>query len=99
MNSILMSFRILTVYIYYCWLVASYIEDKWSHKNYLLFNRNRFSYQDTPRARIFARDHVGVTDMESMLRLMRSNDFRNDPESRCETCFPPYSAENAISSR
>ncbi|XP_025421443.1 putative phospholipase B-like 2 isoform X2 [Sipha flava] len=60
---------------------------------------NWFSYRNTPRARIFARDHVNVKDMSSMLFLMRSNDFRNDPEARCESCVPPYSAENAISSR
>ncbi|CAI6362403.1 unnamed protein product [Macrosiphum euphorbiae] len=60
---------------------------------------NWFSYKDTPRARILARDHVGVTDVPSMMHLMRSNDFRNDPESRCESCAPPYSAANAISSR
>lgn len=59
---------------------------------------NRFSYQDTPRARIFARDHTKVVDMQSMLRLMRSNDFKHDPESKCD-CIPPYSSENAISSR
>lgn len=61
--------------------------------------QNRFSYKDTPRARILARDHIGVTDVPSMMHLMRSNDFRNDPESRCESCAPPYSAANAISSR
>lgn len=60
---------------------------------------NWFSYKDNPRARIFARDHVSVTDVPSMMRLMRSNDFRNDPQSRCESCIPPYSAANAISSR
>ncbi|VVC38023.1 Phospholipase B-like [Cinara cedri] len=57
-----------------------------------------FSYSDTPRARIFARDHVNIHCDQCMWHLMRSNDFKNDPESRCD-CSPPYSAENAISAR
>ncbi|ELU15812.1 hypothetical protein CAPTEDRAFT_183314 [Capitella teleta] len=57
-----------------------------------------FSYERTPRALIFKRDHSKVTDMESMTKLMRYNDFKNDPLSKCK-CTPPYSAENAISAR
>ncbi|XP_050533950.1 putative phospholipase B-like 2 [Daktulosphaira vitifoliae] len=57
-----------------------------------------FSHSDTPRARIFARDQIKVVDEQSMLNLMRSNDFKHDPESECN-CTPPYSSENAISSR
>ena len=34
-----------------------------------------------------------------MTALMRYNNFRHDPLSRCEGCDPPYSAENAISAR
>lgn len=30
-----------------------------------------FSYENTPRAKIFRRDHSRVTDIESMTRLMR----------------------------
>ena len=30
-----------------------------------------FSYERTPRARIFKRDHVKVTDIKSMTKLMR----------------------------
>jgi len=30
-----------------------------------------FSYEHTPRANIFRRDHHKVADMDSMLRLMR----------------------------
>lgn len=58
----------------------------------------RFSYSGTPRARIFARDHVNVHCAGCMLHLMRSNDFKHDPESKCD-CNPPYTAENAISAR
>ncbi|VDL84219.1 unnamed protein product [Nippostrongylus brasiliensis] len=46
-----------------------------------------YSYDRTPRARIFRRDHGSVVDMDSMIKLMR-----------CD-CNPPYSAENAISCR
>ena len=51
------------------------------------------------RAKIFQRDHVNVVDMDSMVKLMRSNNFKTDPFSKCDGCDPPYSAENAISSR
>merc|ERR1719290_214587 len=57
-----------------------------------------FSYDKTPRALIFARDASGVEDMESMIRLMRYNNYTKDPLSACN-CTPPYSAENAISAR
>jgi len=57
-----------------------------------------YSYENAPRAKIFARDQGKVTDLDSMMKLMRYNDFQNDPLSRCN-CSPPYSAENAISSR
>ncbi|KAF0308876.1 putative phospholipase B-like 2 [Amphibalanus amphitrite] len=55
-------------------------------------------YDMTPRARIFRRDQDGVTDVGSMMKLMRYNDYKNDPLSACD-CEPPYSAENAISAR
>ncbi|XP_043199589.1 putative phospholipase B-like 2 [Amphibalanus amphitrite] len=57
-----------------------------------------FSYDMTPRARIFRRDQDGVTDVGSMMKLMRYNDYKNDPLSACD-CEPPYSGENAISAR
>jgi len=38
-----------------------------------------YTYQLAPRAKIFRRDVGKVTDMESMKRLMRSNDYKNDP--------------------
>lgn len=57
-----------------------------------------FSYDRTPRANIFRRDHVKVKDVKSMTKLMRYNNFKHDPLSQCN-CTPPYSGENAISSR
>ena len=58
-----------------------------------------FTYDKTPRALIFKRDHGKVVDLESMERMMRYNDFKNDPLSACQ-CIPLHSsAENAISAR
>ncbi|KAF8357984.1 hypothetical protein PRIPAC_92979 [Pristionchus pacificus] len=57
-----------------------------------------FTYDKTPRALIFARDEKSVVDVDSMRRLMRSNNYMQDPLSRCD-CNPPYSAENAIACR
>jgi hypothetical protein len=62
-----------------------------------------FSYDDTARARIFRRDHLKVTDLKSMYKLMRYNDFKNDLLSQCSSydhsCSPPFSADSAIAAR
>ncbi|XP_036418379.1 putative phospholipase B-like 2 isoform X2 [Colossoma macropomum] len=58
-----------------------------------------FSYSENPRAQIFRRNQTLVTDMESMVRLMRYNNFKNDPLSVCEGCDPPHNGENTISAR
>ena len=55
-----------------------------------------FTYDKSPRALIFKRDHNKVKDLESMTKLMRYNNFKKDPLSRCQGCDPPYSAENAL---
>jgi len=57
-----------------------------------------FTYDKTPRAQIFRRDHHKVVDETTMVKLMRYNDFKNDPLSKCD-CSPPYNGENAISAR
>lgn len=57
-----------------------------------------FSYDKAPRALIFARDQGNVKDVNSMLALMRYNNFQEDPLSRCD-CTPPYSAESTIAAR
>ena len=57
-----------------------------------------FSYDKNPRALIFKRDANKVTDMDSLYKLMRYNDYQHDPLAKC-ACSPPYSAINAISSR
>ncbi|MCI4378040.1 hypothetical protein PGIGA_G00211250 [Pangasianodon gigas] len=58
-----------------------------------------FSFSDNPRAQIFRRNQSLVTDMESMVRLMRYNNFKNDPLSECDGCNPAQNGENAISAR
>jgi len=45
-----------------------------------------------------------MTDLDTMLALMRYNDFRNDPLSQCSlynhTCSPePYNSDLTIASR
>ena len=57
-----------------------------------------FTYDRTPRALVFKRDHHKVVGLSSMASLMRYNDFTHDPLSACN-CTPPYSAENAIAAR
>ncbi|NXK48824.1 PLBLB protein, partial [Chauna torquata] len=58
-----------------------------------------FTYDKNPRAQIFRRNQTQVHDMDSMVRLMRSNNYLRDPLSRCRGCDPPQNAENAISAR
>ncbi|XP_033924171.1 putative phospholipase B-like 2 [Melopsittacus undulatus] len=58
-----------------------------------------FSYDKNPRAQIFRRNQTLVHDLDSMVRLMRSNNYLQDPLSRCRGCDPPQNAENAISAR
>ncbi|XP_004690760.1 PREDICTED: putative phospholipase B-like 2 [Condylura cristata] len=58
-----------------------------------------FSYDGSPRAQIFRRNHSMVHDMESMLQLLRYNDFLHDPLSLCKDCTPQPNGENAISAR
>lgn len=57
-----------------------------------------FDYDLNPRSQIFKRGHAKVQDIDSLFKLMRYNDFKNDALSKCN-CTPPYSAENAISAR
>ena len=58
-----------------------------------------WSYERSPRAQIFKRDNSKVEDMESMIELMRSNNYMTDPLSACPNCSPGYSASYAISAR
>ncbi|XP_061134970.1 putative phospholipase B-like 2 [Syngnathus typhle] len=58
-----------------------------------------FSLDQNPRAQIFKRDQKNITDVASMMRLMRYNNFKEDPLSQCQDCNPPKNGENAISAR
>ncbi|XP_010181268.1 PREDICTED: putative phospholipase B-like 2, partial [Mesitornis unicolor] len=58
-----------------------------------------FTYDRNPRAQIFRRNQTQVHDLDSMVRLMRFNNYLQDPLSRCRGCDPPQNAENAISAR
>lgn len=45
-----------------------------------------FSYQLAPRAKIFRRDEGKVVDMPSMKRIMRYNEYEDDPYSEGDSC-------------
>ncbi|PAV60350.1 hypothetical protein WR25_07827 [Diploscapter pachys] len=83
------------------WVIVDYKKFKSGQKQQdpgLLYVLELMPYDKAPRAKIFARDHHTVVDMDSLLKLMRSNNFKHDPFSRCN-CTPPYSGESAISCR
>ncbi|KAJ8883119.1 hypothetical protein PR048_014959 [Dryococelus australis] len=58
-----------------------------------------YSYERTPRALIFRRDHAKVSNTTTMLNLMRYNNYLREPLSRCSACQPPHNAENTIACR
>ncbi|KAI7808257.1 putative phospholipase B-like 2 [Triplophysa rosa] len=58
-----------------------------------------FSFSENPRAQIFHRNQTLITDIESMVRLMRYNNYKEDPLSVCDDCVPVQNGENAISAR
>ncbi|XP_056263761.1 phospholipase B-like 1 isoform X1 [Pseudoliparis swirei] len=45
-----------------------------------------FSYDLCSRAKIFRRDQADVKDLDSLKRIMRSNDYKKDPYSKGEPC-------------
>ncbi|XP_071850229.1 putative phospholipase B-like 2 [Apostichopus japonicus] len=57
-----------------------------------------FSYENCPRAKMFRRNHTDAIDTDSVMKLMRYNDFQNDSLGACN-CTPPYSGELGISAR
>uniref|UniRef100_A0A8D0H935 Phospholipase B-like n=1 Tax=Sphenodon punctatus TaxID=8508 RepID=A0A8D0H935_SPHPU len=58
-----------------------------------------FTYDKSPRAQIFRRNQTLVRNMDTMIRLMRYNNFLKDPLSHCQGCDPSQNGENAISAR
>ena len=57
-----------------------------------------FSHNKNPRAQLFRRDYALATNVTTALRLMRHNNFTEDPLSSCN-CSTGYTADNAIASR
>ncbi|ESO82430.1 hypothetical protein LOTGIDRAFT_223334 [Lottia gigantea] len=57
-----------------------------------------FTHDKYARALIFDRDQQYVENVTGLVRLMRYNDYKHDPLSRCN-CTPPYSANLAIMAR
>ncbi|XP_067680235.1 putative phospholipase B-like 2 isoform X1 [Haliotis asinina] len=57
-----------------------------------------FTHDMCRRAQIFRRDHHKVKDKETLYKLLRYNDFKHDPLSKCN-CTPGYSADLAIAAR
>lgn len=58
-----------------------------------------FSYDECARALIFGRDVGQVNDLNSLMALMRANNFTTDPFSQYPNCRPAYSADLAIAAR
>ena len=57
-----------------------------------------YSYSQCPRAQIFARDVGKVQSERSFRALLRYNDFKHDPLSRCPG-IPGYTGSYAIGCR
>lgn len=57
-----------------------------------------FTYDNNARANIMRRDHGKVHNISTLYTLMRYNDFKHDPLSKCN-CTPPYTAEFSIAAR
>jgi len=58
-----------------------------------------FSWSKASRGQIFSRLHGNVTDEESLKRVIRYNDFQEDPVGMQGCQNPPGSASNAIAER
>ncbi|EKF38636.1 lysosomal/endosomal membrane protein p67, putative,lysosomal membrane glycoprotein, putative [Trypanosoma cruzi marinkellei] len=87
-----------------------YFENVYNISGYLTKEEfgDYFSYTKCPRAKIFERNQSGVVSLETMKRLIRYNNYKEDKLSliqNCtgagtnDTCNPPFSAMLAIASR
>lgn len=56
------------------------------YPDYVSKHGTEFSYQLAPRAKIFRRDQDNVVDLSSMKKIMRYNDYKNDPYSEGDSC-------------
>lgn len=57
-----------------------------------------YTYNGTIRAKIYERDESKINTLLDMRRLIRYNDYKNDPLSKCN-CSEPYSSSLAIATR
>jgi len=58
-----------------------------------------FTHKDTPRAKIFRREQKKVQDTESLMSLMRSNNYESDEYSKVDGCSPSRIPAAAIANR
>ena len=58
-----------------------------------------FSYDKTPRSKIIDRDHFEIKDLDSFMRLMRYNDFKNDPFAQIRGCGPEPNSAGSLANR
>ena len=68
-----------------------------TRKKYEEFGKD-YSYTECPRAQIFASDVHTVTGLYPMRAILRYNDFKHDPLSRCDG-YPGYTGSYAIGAR
>ena len=60
---------------------------------------NWFTHDKTPRANIFRRDHNKVSDVSTMMDLMRYNDFKHEPFADVDGCDEASVPAGAIANR
>ena len=58
-----------------------------------------FTYNETPRSKIIDRDHSKIHDISSLMKVMRYNDFKNDPEAQIRGCGPEPNAAGSLANR
>ena len=58
-----------------------------------------FTYDKTPRSKIIDRDHSKIHDIPSLMKVMRYNDFKNDPEAQIRGCGPEPNAAGSLANR
>ena len=58
-----------------------------------------FTHDRTARAKIFKRDHTKIKDLDTLMSLMRYNDFENDPHAVVDGCTPQRTPAGSIANR
>lgn len=58
-----------------------------------------FNYENTPRSKIIDREHVKIKDLESFMKVMRYNDFQNDPQATIKGCGPLPNPAGSMANR